>query len=198
MACAPAISRSFVSSRPTRIGSGSRRSPFGSGTPPWRRTATIERMRCWFNPIRPVTPFMMMPMVRTVIRTSPSEGFQVGSAYVQRRFDLATRCTGARDESDGDRTGNGEGDQRSKPIRVIAALVAKVADEHRRRRFGDAVGREDDAHRPAEDARSEQLRSHQRNDHVLAAESEPEDQREEIDAGSRVGDEKDGNRARDE
>ncbi len=25
--------------------------------------ATIERIRCWFVPMRPVTPFMMMPML---------------------------------------------------------------------------------------------------------------------------------------
>jgi hypothetical protein len=26
--------------------------------------ARIERMRCWFIPIRPVTPFMMIPTTR--------------------------------------------------------------------------------------------------------------------------------------
>src|SRR5678816_155169 len=31
-------------------------SPFASATPPWARIAQIERMRCWFMPIRPVTP----------------------------------------------------------------------------------------------------------------------------------------------
>ena len=39
----------------------SRVSPLRSATPPWARIATIERIRCWFMPMRPVTPFMMMP-----------------------------------------------------------------------------------------------------------------------------------------
>ena len=30
-------------------------------TPPCCRMARIDRRRCWFNPMRPVTPFMMMP-----------------------------------------------------------------------------------------------------------------------------------------
>src|SRR4051812_21504608 len=32
-----------------------------SATPPCARMALIDRMRCWFVPMRPVTPFMMMP-----------------------------------------------------------------------------------------------------------------------------------------
>ena len=32
-----------------------------SATPPALRIATIDRIRCWFIPMRPVTPFMMMP-----------------------------------------------------------------------------------------------------------------------------------------
>jgi hypothetical protein len=43
---------------------GITRSPFGSVTPPWSRIATIERIRCWFSPMRPVTPFMMMPRIQ--------------------------------------------------------------------------------------------------------------------------------------
>ena len=30
--------------------------------PPWERMARMERIRCWFVPMRPVTPFMMMPL----------------------------------------------------------------------------------------------------------------------------------------
>src|ERR1043165_9720160 len=47
--------------RPTRIGSGITRSPFFSATPPWSRMAQIERIRCWFMPMRPAPPLMMMP-----------------------------------------------------------------------------------------------------------------------------------------
>src|SRR5690606_16637579 len=36
------------------------------------RTARIDRMRCWFMPMRPVTPFMMMPRRRSAIVGSPS------------------------------------------------------------------------------------------------------------------------------
>ena len=53
--------------RPTRIGSGMSRVAVGEGTPPWLRMATIERMRCWFVPIRPVTPFMITPTRFTTI-----------------------------------------------------------------------------------------------------------------------------------
>src|SRR5712691_3035912 len=59
--CALANCASFASLRPRRIGSGITRSPFLSATPPCARMATIERIRCWFIPMRPVTPFMMMP-----------------------------------------------------------------------------------------------------------------------------------------
>ena len=39
--------------------------------PEW--IATIDRARCWFVPIRPVTPFMMMPTVSVFIRYSLGE-----------------------------------------------------------------------------------------------------------------------------
>ena len=51
----------FSALRPIRIGSGITRSPLASATPPWSRIATIERIRCWFRPMRPVTPCMMSP-----------------------------------------------------------------------------------------------------------------------------------------
>src|SRR2546421_8495509 len=66
--CACASARSLFSFRPTRIGLGMSTSPSGSETPPCSRIAAIERMRCWLVPMRPVTPFMMIPTVRTVIR----------------------------------------------------------------------------------------------------------------------------------
>ena len=56
--------------------------------------------------------------------------------------------------------------------------IAQIADQHRRRGFGDAVGGQHDAEHAAEHVHAEQLRRHQRNDHVLAAEAEAEDDRE--------------------
>ena len=44
-----------------RSGSGMIVSLGDRRTPPWRMIATIDRMRCWLVPMRPVTPFMMMP-----------------------------------------------------------------------------------------------------------------------------------------
>ena len=69
--CALASAASFSSLRPTRIGSGITRSPLASATPPSLRMATIERTRCWFVPMRPVTPFMMMPSRFTAIAVLP-------------------------------------------------------------------------------------------------------------------------------
>src|SRR4030095_3242254 len=51
----------FSALRPIRIGSGMTLSPLESVTPPWSRIATMERIRCWFMPMRPVTPCMMIP-----------------------------------------------------------------------------------------------------------------------------------------
>ena len=56
-----ASSRSLSALRPTRIGSGMIVSLGPSITPPCLMMATIDRMRCWLVPMRPVTPFMMMP-----------------------------------------------------------------------------------------------------------------------------------------
>jgi hypothetical protein len=39
-----------------------------SFTPPWSMMALTERSRCWFVPMRPVTPFMMMPTLCVVMR----------------------------------------------------------------------------------------------------------------------------------
>src|SRR6266705_3706221 len=59
--CSAASFFSFSGLRPTRIGSGITRVPSASRTPPSSRIAMTERAKCWFVPIRPVTPFMMMP-----------------------------------------------------------------------------------------------------------------------------------------
>src|SRR5690625_1481803 len=61
----PVSSESFfslTSLRPTRIGSGMITSFSLILTPPSLMIGRIERMRCWFIPIRPVTPFMMIPI----------------------------------------------------------------------------------------------------------------------------------------
>src|SRR5438132_14253639 len=59
--CSAASFLSFPALRPTRIGSGITRVPSASSTPPSLRMAMTERARCWFVPMRPVTPFMMTP-----------------------------------------------------------------------------------------------------------------------------------------
>src|SRR5262245_50940251 len=61
MPLALASRASFSLLRPTRMGSGKTLSPLLRRTPPWARMAMIERTRCWLVPMRPVTPFMMMP-----------------------------------------------------------------------------------------------------------------------------------------
>src|SRR3954454_1866245 len=61
-ACA-ASARSLASLRPTRMGSGMITSSSEILTPPCLMMATIERMRCWLVPMRPVTPFMMIPIL---------------------------------------------------------------------------------------------------------------------------------------
>ncbi len=59
-----AASRSNLAGlRPTRIGSGMITSVSPIFKPPCWMMATMERMRCWFVPMRPVTPFMMMPIL---------------------------------------------------------------------------------------------------------------------------------------
>src|SRR6267378_1015357 len=65
-----ASSRSVVL-RPTRIGSGITRVPSASSTPPSLRMAMTERARCWFVPMRPVTPFMMTPSLCSAMASYP-------------------------------------------------------------------------------------------------------------------------------
>src|SRR5690242_2612011 len=63
---AAAKSASFAGLRPSNTGSGTRRSPLPSASPPSLRIAISER-RCWVAPRRPVAPSMMMPIVRVVM-----------------------------------------------------------------------------------------------------------------------------------
>ena len=65
-------------------------------------------------------------------------------------------------------------DERDEPGLVAAANVAQVADEHGRGRFGDAVSRQDDAHDAAENLDAEQLGGDERDDQIVASESEAE------------------------
>src|SRR5438132_7383604 len=78
---ARARSLSLSALRPTRIGSGITRRPSARRTPPSARMAQIERMRCWLVPIRPVTPFMMIPsrIVSTVVLLRIGFGCSAGS-----------------------------------------------------------------------------------------------------------------------
>ena len=59
------------------IGSGTMRPPPRSATPPAARMARIERIRCWFIPMRPVTPCMTMPSRRV---PSPAFAATFGAA----------------------------------------------------------------------------------------------------------------------
>src|ERR1700694_3004188 len=69
--CSAASFFSFSALRPTRIGSGITRVPSASRTPPSLRIAITERARCWFVPMRPVTPFMTMPSLCSAIASYP-------------------------------------------------------------------------------------------------------------------------------
>src|SRR5260221_4936709 len=67
--CSAASFFSFSALRPTRIGSGITRGPSPSRPPPSLRIAMTERARCWFVPMRPVTPFMMTPSLCSAMAT---------------------------------------------------------------------------------------------------------------------------------
>src|SRR6266852_7790707 len=69
--CSAASFFSFSALRPTRIGSGITRVPSPSRTPPSLRIAMTERARCWFVPMRPVTPFMMTPSLCSAMASYP-------------------------------------------------------------------------------------------------------------------------------
>ena len=62
--CRSASAFTLSAVRPTSTGSIVTREPSAIGTPPWARIASIERIRCWFTPMRPLTPFMITPRVR--------------------------------------------------------------------------------------------------------------------------------------
>src|SRR5438876_1911674 len=69
--CSAASLASLPGLRPTRIGSGITRVPSASSTPPSLRMAMTERARCWFVPMRPVTPFMMTPSLCSAMASDP-------------------------------------------------------------------------------------------------------------------------------
>ena len=63
-------------------------SPRESLTPPCWRIARMEPTKCWFVPMRPVTPFMMMPMERSFIggwtkETPESDGWRDGHTWAR-------------------------------------------------------------------------------------------------------------------
>ena len=90
-----------------------------------------------------------------------------------------------RQEADGDGSDDGEGDEEHETAAVAARAIADRGDEHRRHRFRDAVGGQDDPHEASEDAQPEQLRRHERNDHVVAAEADAEHEREDVQLATR-------------
>ena len=68
----------FSALRPMRIGSGMTLSPFASATPPCARMAQMDRMRCWFMPMRPVTPCMIRPSRFVAMKLLQKVGIRIG------------------------------------------------------------------------------------------------------------------------
>ena len=71
--CSSASDLSFSALRPVRIGSGISRRSSETFTPPCFMIARMERTRCWLVPMRPVTPFRMMPRVLVSMGMNASE-----------------------------------------------------------------------------------------------------------------------------
>ena len=92
----------------------------------------------------------------------------------------------------------GESDEHHEAGTVTAGRVAQAGDEHRHQRFSHAVGGQHDAHHAAHDRDAVQLRGHQRNDHVVAAEPNPEHKREHLQRRRRRRIEQRRNRRRDD
>src|SRR5215469_1390789 len=67
---AAANAASFSRLRPSNTGSGTRRSPLASGSPPSLRIAISDR-RCCVLPSRPVAPSTTMPILRVAIGVEP-------------------------------------------------------------------------------------------------------------------------------
>src|SRR6266851_1338231 len=94
--CSAASFFSFSALRPTRMGSGITCVPSASRTPPSLRMAMTERARCWFVPMRPVTPFMMTPSLCSAMASYPKSSLpmlsdandlhRVGSASLADRL----------------------------------------------------------------------------------------------------------------
>src|SRR5262245_8570750 len=86
--------------------------------------------------------------------------------------------------------GNRNGAERSEPSqelkarRVTPRAVVELADDPREQRLCHAVGRENDAHDASEHGRAVELRGHEGNDEVLAAEAEAEAEHVEVDAAA--------------
>src|SRR5688572_20602513 len=58
------------------------RSPFRRATPPSRRIATMERTKCWFSPIRPVTPCITIPSRLVLIPWPPRSRLEGGQNQI--------------------------------------------------------------------------------------------------------------------
>ena len=86
-------------------------------------------------------------------------------------------------EGDGDPAEHGQAEEHSEASGVAAGGVADGGDGHGGEGFGHAVRGEDDAHDAAEDFDAVQLGGHQRNDHVVAAEADAEEDGGELEGG---------------
>src|ERR1035437_5643199 len=85
--------------RPTSTGSGRITASGAMCSPPCLMMAAMERSRCWFPPMRPVTPFMIMP-TRCVLMALISDscyqfvtcrGLRLRSGRERWRFDARPR-----------------------------------------------------------------------------------------------------------
>ena len=88
--CSSASARSFASLRPTSSGSGQIGRPSGPWTPPCSRIARIERTRCWFVPMRPVTPFMAIPTTRIPSRWAADWAVEASMLTARKTFSDST------------------------------------------------------------------------------------------------------------
>src|SRR5262245_34959274 len=112
--------------------------PFSVASPrPWMPSSVTSFS---VTKLRPGLQTMTLPStMRMLVGTGGSGLVARGSLLVARR------ARTAREQRDRGRAGDGDHDERREAGVVARRAIAQVADEHRRRRFGDAVEREHDA-----------------------------------------------------
>src|SRR5580765_7629096 len=99
----------------------------------------------------------------------------------------------SRQRKHGERSKKCESDQHKAGQTVGAACVTQVPDQPRREGVSDAARRKNDAHETAQDLQSENVGGHERDDHVIAAQSDAEDHGERVDGEATGSEEKEWN-----